>query len=253
MSKASTPASTVVSVVEPSSRNRVDVAATAGATVPEATGLAMAAATLAVPVLTIVVAGLEAAGGLATALAATAAPATAATAGTAPATGFAMGKLPPARTAVGGRLGLTVMRAVSFGGAVLTMEVPVLLLGSGVEAGVEETGFNGALPRGGRPITSVGGVGDVAGVVPGTIGLTGLTGATAPGTTGLMGLTGTTGLMGLTGTPAAGPALAPGRTGAGGITGFAGETTTVAGVTEGGGPALGVPDGGFGLVGNCIC
>lgn len=132
----------MVSVVDPSSWNWVDVATIAGAAV----GLTVGPAALVVPVLTIVVAGLEADVGLATVLATTAAPAAAATTGTAPTTGFAVGKLPPARTAVGGRLGLTVMRAVSLGGALLTMDVPDLLLGSGLAAGVEEAGFSGTPP-----------------------------------------------------------------------------------------------------------
>jgi hypothetical protein len=214
----------VVSVVETSSWYWLGAEATAEAE----TGLAEATATLVVPVLTIVVAGLEAAAGLAIALTATAAPAAAAT-GTAPAAaGFAIGKLPPARTGAPGRFGLTVMRAVSLGGADLTMVVPDLLLGSEVEAGVEDTGFNGTLPGAGG-VTTV-----VAGAPPGTTGLMGLGGggATAPGTMGLIGLTGRT---------APGLGFAPGRTGAGGITGFTGETPPGAGITGGGGPALGVP------------
>lgn len=230
VSNASTAARTVVSIVEPSSWNWAGIAGTGGAAVATE-GLIEAAATLGAPaVLTIVVAGLPpATTGLATGLAATAAPAATATAGAAPATAFATGKFPGARTAATGRLGLTVIRAVSLGGAVLTMEVPVLPLGWGIDAGTEATGFIGMLGGGGTT-TVVAGVDEAGGVPPGTTGLTGLNGAT--------GLSGPAG----TGRTAPGPGLAPGRTGAGGIAGFTGETPTGAGLTGGGGPALGVPD-----------
>lgn len=82
-----------------------------------------------VPVLTMVVAGLEAPAGAAAA--ATGVP------------GFPPWKL-PTRAGEAGRLGLTVMRAVSFGGAVLTMEVPVLVLTACGAAGTEATGLSGA-------------------------------------------------------------------------------------------------------------
>ena len=135
----------MVSVVDPASSNWVDGSAAAGAAVP-ATAIPGAGApgaaapgmgfvggntTRAVtePALTTVVAGLEVDAGLAAALAAIAAPAAATTIGTVPPAGFGAGKLPPGRTALGGRLGLTVIRAVSLGGAVFTMEVPDLPLG----------------------------------------------------------------------------------------------------------------------------
>jgi len=82
---------------------------------------------LVVPVLTMVVAGLEA-------------PVAAAATGVA---GFPAWKL-PTRAGEAGRLGLTVMRAVSLGGAVLTMEVPVLVLTSVGAAGTEAAGLSGA-------------------------------------------------------------------------------------------------------------
>ena len=211
MSNASKAASTVVSVVEASSWNGAGAAATAGAAVTA--GLTTAARAGWTPVLTMVVAGFVAATGLA--------------AGAAPAP--TPGKLPPpARGATVGRLGLTVMRAVSLGGALLTTEVPVLLFGSRGTAGVEAMGLSGTLTGGGG-VTTV-----VAGAVPGTIGLTGLGGLT--------------GLTGLTGRTAPGPGLAPGETGAGGVTGatgatgaigLTGETALGAGMTGGGGPALG--------------
>lgn len=135
----------MVSVVEPSSTwNSAGAATAAGA----ATGLAATArAVVAPPPLTIVVAGLaEATAGLATALAATTAPAAGTATGTPPAAGFATGKLPPVRTAAAGRLGLTVMRAVSLGGGLLMMEVPVLEDAPGIAAGAGKTGFIGTVP-----------------------------------------------------------------------------------------------------------
>src|ERR1700679_3936299 len=75
---------------------------------------------------------------------------TAPAATTAPGTGLGVGA-PDARTGVAaGRLGLTVMRAVSFGGADLTTVVPVFALGSasGV-AGVSAAGLSGATGAGG--------------------------------------------------------------------------------------------------------
>jgi len=116
----------VVSVVEPSSWNCVDGTATAGVASSGTGGLVAVERAVVMPVVTTVVAGLDVDAGLAAVLAAIAAPAAATTIGTVPAEGFVTGKLPPARTAAGGRLGLTVMRAVSLGGAVLTTEVPVL-------------------------------------------------------------------------------------------------------------------------------
>ncbi len=219
-----------------------------------ATGMAVAApglageTALAPPVLTMVVAGLPAGAGLipgfTAALAATAPTAAAATpaATGATGTGFAAGKLPPARTAAGGRLGLTVMRAVSLGGADLTMVVPDLLLASGIGAGEVAAAFRGAAPGGGGVTTVVAGVGGGGGVVraAGATGRTGLAGAM--GGIGAIGA-GTTGLTGLTGSTAAGGGLIPGATGAGGRVDFTGETPPGIGMTGGGGPAFGVPVG----------
>ena len=163
-----------------------------------------------------------------------------AAAGAVAAGGFAPGILPTGRAGEAGRLGLTVMRAVSLGGADLTMAVPDLVLGAGGVAGDEEAGFSGAFPGGGG-VTSVvagagGGVTTVVAAavdegVAGTTGLTGLSGAIAPGVIGLIGLTGRT---------AAAGGLAPGRIGAGGMPGFAGAPLMGAGRTGGGGAALGV-------------
>ena len=171
----------VVRAVELSSWKRAPGAPTAGVA-PGAAGLTVAARAVAPLDLTMVVAGLAVGLAPAATTAAAAAPATAT--GTAEPAGFAVGKLPPARTAVPGRLGLTVMRAVSFGGGVLTMEVPVLAFGSGTGIGAAEPGFRGTLVGGGGAIT------DAAGVPPGPMGLTGAMGAGPPGMMGLIGLTG---------------------------------------------------------------
>lgn len=107
------------------------------------------------------------------------------------AAGFATGRGVAAAAAAApaaGRLGLTVIRAVSFGGAFLTTDVPDFLFVSAMGAGVAAAGLSGA---------------------PGT---TGLTGATAPGVTGLIGLTGVTGRTG-----AAPPMAGAGATGATGL------------------------------------
>lgn len=225
--------------MEVSSRNSVAAtgfAATAGEAPVAETGFGEATATFAEEPLTMVVAGLPEPALAATTAAAPAA--AAATMGTAPA-GFAVGILPGDRTAAAGRFGLTVMRAVSFGGADLTMEVPVLLLGGGTGTGDETTGFSGTLPGGGGTTTVVAGVEGVTGVIPGAIGLIGLNGAT--------------GLIGLTGRTAPGPDFAAGRTGAGGIPGLAGATAPGVGITGGGGPAFGVPDGDAGVFGSKDC
>jgi hypothetical protein len=98
------------------------------------------------------------------------------------------------RTALGapGRLGLTVMRAVSLGGALLTTEVPAFeLVSTGGVVGVVARGLSGAgMPEG----------------APGVRGLMGETGETPPGVTGLIGLTGA-------GTAVPGAGLATGWTG----------------------------------------
>ena len=235
---ANAAAITVVSMVDPSSWNcptgtAIDGVAPVGFIVAEAT-LGAAA------VLTMVVAGLAPRAGLAaTALAATAPatapPATAAATGMAPAAGLAVGTFPTGRAGAG-KFGLTVIRDVSLGGALLTMVVPDLLLASGIIAGVEEDGFSGA--PGGGVTTVVAADGEVAG--GGTLGTTGLT--------GLNGAGGVTGLIGLGGATAASAGLAPGRTGAGGI-GLTGETPPGAGMTGGGGLAFSVPgvEGGGGV------
>jgi len=150
------------------------------------------------------------------------------------------GRLPTGRAGEAGRLGLTVMRAVSLGGADLTIVVPDLPPAETGVAGVEAVGFNGTLTGAGGVTTVVAAAGPGGGVTTvvaaavvggadGTTGLTGLKGVTAPGVTGLTGLTGRT-------APAAGLA---GRTGAGGMPGFAGAPPMGAGMTGGGGPALG--------------
>lgn len=216
-------------------------------TVPAAAAVGFGAATtLAVLPLTMVVAGLAAltAGFGVPALTATA-PATApaaaaATTGTAPAAGLAVGMLFPARTAVAGRFGLTVMRAVSLGGALLTMVVPDLGFWAPVGAGTAAAGFIGTPPGGGGVTTAVaaaGAVGAGGTAAIGAAGFEGTTGAGAPGAAGRTGLTGRT----------APGAFAPGNTGAGGMTGAGGNGRAGApgagGITGGGGPALGVPVG----------
>lgn len=238
-------AKAVVSVVEPSSRKAADAVATfvvpavafgraeTGLAVALTAGFATAArAVVAPPDLMIVVAGFEATTAVPATAAAAPTAAPAATAGTRPAgaAGLAVGKFPPRP----GRLGLTVMRAVSFGGGDLTTDVPVFEFGSGRFAGVVEVGFNGTAP-GAKGVTGT------AGEEPGATGRTGLTGVMPPGTTGRR--------PGLTGRTALGPGLAPGMTGGGGITGFAGPAPPGEGRTGGGGPALGVPVGGVGLGG----
>jgi len=239
VSTASKAASTVVSVVEPSSWNWVEAAAPADFP-PDLEG---DVEIFAEPGFMMVVAGF--ATGLAVGLAApaataapTAAPAAAAAAiGTAPAAGFAVGRFSPGRAAPAGRFGLTVMRAVSFGGALLTTAVPDLLFGSVTpEAGEVTTGFSGPAPGAGGVTTVVAAAGWAANVV----GRTGLTGAT-----GAIGATGAapTGLMGLTGSTAAGAGLTPGGTGATGATGLMGETPPAVGMTGGGGTGLGAPVG----------
>ena len=227
-----------MSVVDPSSWNSADAAEVVTAE-GAAEGLTVAAATLgAAADLTMVVAGLLAPAGLTPALAATTAvaataPAAAAT-GIAPAAGLAVGILLTGLAAVGGRFGLTVMRAVSLGGALLTMVVPDFPPASGTGIGLAEAGLSGT-PGGGGVTRVVAGV--MIGAGGGTVGTTALRGDTGAG-----GAAGATGLKGLGGRTAAGAGLAPGRTGAGGITGLTGETPPGAGMTGGGGPALGVPD-----------
>lgn len=109
----------------------------------------------------------------------------AATTGTAPPAGFTVGKLPtPARGALAlapSKLGFTVMRAVSFGGAFLMTEVPDFLLPSGVMAGLAAAGFIGIT----APLAGA------TGVMP--PGLPGLTGRIAPGLPpGIIGMIGLT-------------------------------------------------------------
>lgn len=162
----------------------------------------MGVAAFVVPVFTMVVAGFPP---LAPDLGAATAPAAAPTAKAAAGTGLGAAEGTFAgRAGAAGRLGLTVMRAVSLGGADLTTAVPVFALGSGGGAtGVAVAGFRGATPGAGGTAAP---------------GVTGLTGKTAPGATGLTGLTGAA---------------------AAGLAGAAGDV----GMTGGGGPALGVPTG----------
>jgi collagen type I/II/III/V/XI/XXIV/XXVII alpha len=258
---ASTPASTVVSMVEPSSWNCAGMAGT-GTVELAAPGLTVAGTTVGVAAdLTMVVAGLGALAGLATALATTAFATTAAPAAATPAaTGFATGRFPTARTAAGGRLGLTVMRAVSLGGALLTMVVPDLLFGSVIEPGVEAAGFSGT-PPGGGGVTSVvagatgaGGVTGVigAGGVPGTSGLTALNGAGAIAATGLIGETGAggaPGAAGLTALNGAGVIAATGLMGETGAGGAPGTTGLRAPMGAGAPGTTGRDPGGTGVAG----
>jgi collagen type I alpha len=138
--------------------------------------------------------------------------------------------------AVPGRLGLTVMRAVSLGGAVLIAVVPDLDCGTAAIGALGLSGETGAAAPG----------------LTGETGMTGLTGetatGTAPGTAGLTATGVTGGVAGLMAATAAAPAAAPttaaaatGRTGFGattgiGVAGLAVEETTVvlAGVRRGG-------------------
>jgi hypothetical protein len=107
-----------------------------------------------------------------------------------------------------GRLGLMVMRAVSLGGALLTIEVPDLLVGSGgVGASEAADGFIGV----------------------------GAPGVTGIATTGLTGITGT-GMPGLVPTLVVGAATPPGATAAIGLTGMGILPPATAGV----GIALGI-------------
>lgn len=141
------------------------------------------------------------------------------------------------RTAPGapGRLGLTVMRAVSLGGALLTTDVPVLTtevpdlgLVSGVAVGVAARGLSGGL---------------APGLPTGEIGLMGETGETPPGVIGLIGLTGAGGA------PVEG--LANGWTGAGGVEGFTGMPPPLPGVDGGGlGGSAAATMGGFWMTGS---
>ena len=184
-----------------------------GATTGLATGGVVALAAAGLPLATTTVAG--AGPGLATGAtgveeleeaSAAAAPvaATAATTGTAP-IGFTVGIGLAVRVAPAfGSVGLTVMRAVSLGGAVFTTEVPDFLFVSGTGTGVAAAGFIGTLPAG-------------------RIGLTGLIGMAATAGVGLTGLTGAGGITGLIGAAA----LVAGTTGGGGVTlGAAGEESS---------------------------
>jgi hypothetical protein len=169
----------------------------------------------------------------------------------------------PAARAVG-RLGLTVIRAVSFGGGVLTACVPVLSLLLGMSPGTAAAGLSGVTAVGTTAPGATGLTGDTGMTAPGTTGLTGITGVGAPGITGLT-ATGTTGFTtvggvgpedgaatgvgteGLMAATAAAPAAAPmtaattglitGATG-GGVLGSAepagGAIGLIAGVTGGG-------------------
>jgi hypothetical protein len=82
-----------------------------------------------------------------TATVAAAAPAATAAAPGAPVeAGFKVGIFPPGRApAIPGKVGFTVIRAVSFGGWLFTTDVPVFLLDSGgAGEGMVAAGFNGA-------------------------------------------------------------------------------------------------------------
>jgi collagen type VII alpha len=148
-----------------------------------------------------------------------------------------------ATRAVPGRLGLTVMRAVSLGGAVLIAVVPDLDCGTAAMGTLGLRGETGAAAPGATGLT-------------GETGRTGLTGETATGVApGMAGLTATGvtgGVAGFMAATAAAPAAAPttaaaatGRTGFGAATGagVAGEvaglaveeiTVVLAGVRRGG-------------------
>ena len=189
----------MVTLLEP-----VDSSSWKGAGAP-ATGLAGAAAgvatTAGLAVPAGVAEGLPAAAGLLGTVLAAGDALTTAVPEPALVTGVAAG-----RTALGapGRLGLTVMRAVSLGGALLTTEVPDLgLVSIGGVVGVVARGLSGeGAPDG----------------TPGVTGLMGETGEMPPGVTGLIGLTGE-------GAAAPGAGLATGWTGeSGGVDGLAGGT-----------------------------
>jgi len=178
VSKASTPAIAVVTVVDPldsSSSNLIGAEA----------GFVVEAAWATTPVF-----GLAVAATAFTAPAAATVAAAAAT-GVVPDAGLTVGKLPtPARgTAAAapplGRLGFTVMRAVSLGGAFLITEVPDFLFPSGVNAGLDAAGFMGMTGAAGPGETGEMPVGltEPGLTGPGEIGFT-APGALAAGVTG---------------------------------------------------------------------
>ena len=148
--------------------------------------------------------------------------------------------IPPAGRAVAalGRLGLTVMRAVSLGGAALTTVVPDFLFGSGMTAADGASGFIGATEEG-----ETGATGEAV-APPERIGLT------TPGAPATL-----TGLMGVTGDPEETGETGVAETGltATGKTGLTAEATTApiaappaaaAAVVEIGATGLGTTDAG---------
>ncbi len=165
-----------------------------------------------------------------------AAPATASArpgvAGAAGVADFASGRFPAGRAPDPGRLGLTVIRAVSFGGSLLSTDVPDFLPDSdGGGTGMAAAGFKGAGA----------GVSTGRATAPGDAGLMGVAGlgtaGVAPGGVGAAGFMGITGLMGLTAAAAvAGFAAGVPTEGGVGVEGIAGFTA-VTGAAEVGGVA----------------
>jgi hypothetical protein len=217
VTKASTTATVVVAVVEGSSLSWNFVA---DAEVPVA-GFDFAAP--------------RAAAEPAAAPATVAAPATASArpgvAGAAGVVGFASGRFPPGRAPEPGRLGLTVIRAVSFGGSLFSTDVPDFLpVSGGGGEGMVAAGFKGA-----GAAASIG-----RAAAPGDAGLIGVAGfgteGVAPGGVGAAGFMGITGLIGLTGVAAAAgfATVVP----VGGVGGTADLTAVTGAAGDGGVPAL---------------
>ncbi len=148
---------------------------------------------------------------------------------------LATGVGPPAATTglAVGKLGLTLIRAVSLGGGVLTACVPVLSLLFAAEVITVVTGFSGAPGAGG--VTAPRATGDAGRTAPGVTGITGLTAPGVTGTTGVpAGLAVTApGITGLTGGVTGAGAAAPG-----GRTGLTAGMDGVAGVAPAGRTAL---------------
>lgn len=165
-----------------------------------------------------------------------------------PTVGLTLGSEAEGLDADVGRLGLTVMRAVSLGGAALMTEVPDLLTSVGARGtspGRTGVGIPGLTETGDTGFTGTGVPAGFTGVV--AVGMTGVgaPGLTAVGTAGVgipagltgVALTGMTGVgapAGLTGIPATGTPMGlagVGAVGAGGVIGLGGPAEKGVGVT----------------------